>query len=81
MDKSLEARRIFTASNKRMLDAVNALAAAGEQGMLERINLVMPVTVYEQMIDQGFYSSVKRKRQDRRSTDRRNGDRRHSGKR
>lgn len=81
MDKSLEARRMFTASNERMLEAINSLYTAGEKHLLEQIEFGMPVSVYEYMIDHGYYSTVKRMKQDRRSTDRRTGDRRHSGKR
>ena len=81
MDRSLEARRSFSASNDRMLDALKAMATAGEQHALEQINVVMPVSVYEMMIDKGYYSSLKRKKHDRRSTDRRTADRRKSGKR
>ncbi len=81
MDKSLEAKRVFDASNNRMVEALNALADAGKQNMLEQIELVMPVSVYEYMIDRGFYSTIKRKKSDRRSVDRRSGDRRQSGQR
>ena len=83
MDKSLEARRAFTASNQRMLEALAELSKAGveEAGLLGQVNIDMPVSVYEYLIDKGYYSTIKRKKSDRRATDRRSGDRRHSGKR
>lgn len=81
MDKSLEAKRFFDASNKRMLQALRALENAGEENLLEQIHLEMPVSVYEYMIDHGYYSTIKRDKSDRRSIDRRVGERRHSGKR
>lgn len=81
MDKSLEARRSFTASNIRMLEAISSLAQAGEDSLLKYIKIDMPVSVYEYLIDNSLYSSIKREKSDRRATDRRSGDRRHSGKR
>ena len=81
MDRSLDARRVFSADNSRMLDAINAVAKSGDKELLEQIEFVMTVSAYERLIDTGLYSSVKRKKSDRRSTDRRTDDRRKSGKR
>lgn len=81
MDKSLEARRAFKATNTRMLKAINASAEAGDTALLEQINIVMTVSAYERLIDSGRYNSVKREKADRRKTDRRTGDRRNSGRR
>ncbi len=81
MDKSLYTRRVFTASNSRMLEAINSAASAGDIDLLNEINFVMTVNAYERLIDSGLYSSRQRKKQDRRSTDRRAIDRRRSGKR
>lgn len=81
MDKSLEARRSFKAANNRMLEAINETADAGETDILEQIEIIMPVSVYERLIDTGRYNSVKREKKDRRKTDRRTGDRRNSGRR
>ncbi len=81
MDKSLDARRVFAATNKRMLDAINAASEAGDTKLLEEIEFVMTVGAYEQLIDSGLYTSLKRKNPDRRSVDRRTNDRRKSGKR
>lgn len=80
MDKSLEARRAFTATNSRMREAINAAADAGNTKLLEDIEFVMTVSAYEEMIDSGLYSSLKRKKSERRSIDRRTDDRRASGK-
>ncbi|MDC7227573.1 MAG: hypothetical protein PQJ61_12480 [Spirochaetales bacterium] len=81
MDKSLEARRVFTAANKRMLEALQSAAEEGNTALLEQINIVMPVSAYERLIDSGLYESVRRKGNDRRSVERRSNDRRKSGKR
>jgi hypothetical protein len=81
MDKSLEARRLFTAENRRMLNALKLLEAADENDLLKKIEIAMPVSVYEELIDRGLYSSIKRKKTDRRSANRRSGDRRQSGRR
>ena len=76
MDKSLESRRVFSATNKRMLDAVNAAAAAGDTALLKQIDIVMSVDAYEHLLQSGRYKSIKRKRVDRRKNDRRTKDRR-----
>jgi hypothetical protein len=81
MDKSLVARRAFSATNSRMLEAINAAAAAGNTRLLKDIQFVMTVNAYEELIDSGLYRSLKRKKTERRATDRRSGDRRSSGKR
>lgn len=81
MDRSLEARRVFTATNSRMLEAINAAADAGDIELLEQVDFVMTVSAYERLIDSGLYSSLKRKGKDRRANDRRSKDRRHSGRR
>jgi len=81
MDKSLEAKRVFTATNLRMLDAINAAAEADDKVLLEQIEFVMTVSAYERLIDSGLYDSLKRKGGERRATDRRTNDRRKSGKR
>ena len=80
MDKSLESRRIFKGSNKRMLKAVWELSESGKDDLLEKVDFIMDVSVYEYMLDNGFYKSFKRKKSDRRNVDRRGGDRRESGK-
>ena len=81
MDKSLEARRVFKATNSRMLQAINTVAQAENTKLLEDIEFVMTVSAYETLIDSGLYKSQKRKKSDRRSADRRTSDRRSSGKR
>lgn len=81
MDKSLEARRTFTATNSRMLQAINEANDAGDTKLLEQIEFVMTVSAYERLIDSGLYNSLKRKRSDRRANDRRSNERRKSGKR
>ena len=81
MDKSLDARRVFNASNDRMLKAIIAAAEAGNTEILKEIDFVMTVNAYEQLVEKGFYNSVKRKKRDRRNDDRRTGDRRNTGKR
>ena len=81
MDKSLDARRVFNATNDRMLKAIIAAAEAGSTDILQEIDFVMTVGAYEHLVETGLYSSVKRKRKDRRTDDRRTGDRRVPGKR
>ena len=79
MDKSLEARRVFSATNTRILEAINAASESGETELLQQIQFVMTVSAYERLLDSGMYKSVKRKKSDRRSSDRRTGDRRNPG--
>ena len=81
MDKSLEARRVFSATNTRMLEAINSASESGETELLQQIQFVMTVSAYERLLDSGMYKSVKRKKSDRRSSDRRTGDRRNPGRR
>ncbi len=81
MDKSLDARRVFSATNKRMMDALNALHASGDTELLEDINILMSAGTYEALIAKGLYKTIKRSKNSPEDSNLPDHERRRSGER
>ncbi len=81
MDKSLDARRVFSATNKRMMDALNELHASGDTELLDDINILMSAGTYEALIAKGLYKTIKRSKNSMEDSNLPDHERRRSGER